>query len=115
MCIRDRFRNLDLAQDRRDTSLGLMLQHGYISKEECEATKAIPVENTLKSNPISTSGQYQAYADKVIREVQETTGYDPYETPMPVSYKHLFASRIASLTILSALELASSTILEASS
>lgn len=80
----DPFRNLDLAQDRRDTILGLMLQHGYISKEECEATKAIPVENTLKSNPISTSGQYQAYADKVIREVQETTGYDPYETPMRI-------------------------------
>lgn len=80
----DPFRNLDLAQQRRDTILDLMLQHGYISEEECEATKAIPVENTLKSNPISTSGQYQAYADKVIREVQETTGYDPYETPMRI-------------------------------
>ena len=80
----DPFRNLDLAQERRNTILDLMLQHGYISKEECEATKAIPVENTLKSNPVSTSGQYQAYADKVIREVQETTGYDPYETPMRI-------------------------------
>lgn len=80
----DPFRNLDLAQERRDKILDLMEMHGYISKEECEATKAIPVENTLKSNPVSTSGQYQAYADKVIREVQETTGYDPYETPMRI-------------------------------
>ena len=80
----DPFKNLDLAQERRNKILDLMVTHGYISKEECEATKAIPVENTLKSNPISTSGQYQAYADKVIREVQETTGYDPYETPMRI-------------------------------
>lgn len=80
----DPFKNLDLAQERRDIILDLMEMHGYISKEECEATKAVPVENTLKSNPVSSNGQYQAYADKVIREVQETTGYDPYETPMRI-------------------------------
>lgn len=80
----DPFKNLDLAQERRDKILELMEMHGYISHEECEATKAVPVENTLKYNPISTTGQYQAYADKVVREVQEKTGYDPYETPMRI-------------------------------
>ena len=59
--------------------------HGYITAEECESTKAIPVENTLKYNPISSGGKYQAYADKVVREVYERTGYDPNDTPMKIT------------------------------
>ncbi len=81
----DPFKDLEKAQKRRDTILYLMYDHGYITKEEYETTKAIPVENTLKSNPISSSGQYQAYADKVTREVYEKTGYDPQETPMRIT------------------------------
>lgn len=81
----DPFKNLDLAQDRRDTILKLMRDHGYITDEEYETTKAIPVENTLKSNPISSNGEYQAYADKVTREVFEKTGYDPQKTPMRIT------------------------------
>lgn len=80
----DPFKNLDKAQKRRDTILDLMLLHGYITKEECEMTKKIPVENTLKSNPITYGGYYQAYADKVTREVKERTGLDPKETPMKI-------------------------------
>lgn len=80
----DPFKNLNLAQKRRDRILDLMELHGYISHEECEATKKIPVENTLKSNPINVGGQYQAYADMVTREVQEKTGLDPEETPMKI-------------------------------
>lgn len=80
----DPFKNLEKAQNRRDTILKLMLQHGYITENEYEKTKAIPVENTLKSNPINTGGAYQAYADMVTREVIEKTGYDPQETPMKI-------------------------------
>ncbi|MEG0277316.1 MAG: transglycosylase domain-containing protein, partial [Coprobacillus sp.] len=80
----DPFRNLDLAQKRRDTILDLMELHGYITKEECAVTKKIPVENTLKSNPLNAGGKYQAYADKVTREVYEKTGYDPNKTPMKI-------------------------------
>ena len=36
------------------------------------------------SNPIKTNGQYQAYADKVTREVYAKTGYDPEDTPMKI-------------------------------
>lgn len=81
----DPFKNLDKAQKRRNIILNLMRDHGYITSEECEATKAIPVENTLKSNPISSGGKYQAYADKVVREVYEKTGYDPNDTPMKIT------------------------------
>ena len=80
----DPFRNLKLAQKRRNVILDLMELHGYITEEECEKTKAIPVENTLKYNPINSSGKYQAYADMVTREVKEKTGYDPDETPMKI-------------------------------
>lgn len=80
----DPFRNLDLAQNRRDTILKLMLQHGYITEDEYETTKSIPVENTLKSNPLSSGGKYQAYADKVYREVEEKTGYNPHDTAMRI-------------------------------
>lgn len=80
----DPFRDLQKAQKRRDTILDLMKLHGYITAEECEKTKAIPVQNTLKSNPINSGGKYQAYADMVTREVIERTGYDPNETPMKI-------------------------------
>ena len=80
----DPFRNLDLATQRRNTVLDLMEYHGYISAEECEAAKSVPVENTLKSNPVNSGGQYQAYGDMVTREVQEKTGLDPYTTPMKI-------------------------------
>ncbi len=80
----DPFRNLTKAQNRRDTVLMLMRDHGYISSEEYETTKKIPVENTLKRNPISSSGRYQAYADKVTREIQEYTDYNPETTAMRI-------------------------------
>lgn len=80
----DPFKHLKLAKERRDTILDLMELHGYITKEECEQTKVIPVENTLKSNPVTVGGEYQAYADMVTREVKETTGYDPETTPMKI-------------------------------
>lgn len=81
----DPYRNLEEAQKRRNVVLDLMYRHGYITQEECDATKAIPVENTLKYNPISSNGKYQAYADRVTREVYEKTGLDPNDTPMKIT------------------------------
>ena len=80
----DPFRNLTAATERRNNILYLMNLHGYITDEEYEKTKKIPIENTLKSNPINNSGNYQAYVDMAIREVEEKTGYNPLETPMKI-------------------------------
>lgn len=80
----DPFKNLDLATQRRNTVLDLMEYHGYISEQERDAAKSVPVENTLKYNPVNSGGQYQAYADMVTREIQEKTGLDPYTTPMKI-------------------------------
>ena len=80
----DPFNDLEKAQKRRDIILDLMCNHGYITEDERDAAKAIPVENTLKSNPLSSGGQYQAYADMVTREVYQETGYDPNYTKMKI-------------------------------
>ena len=80
----DPFYDLEKAQSRRDTILDLMCTHGYITEEERDAAQAIPVENTLNYDPITTSGEYQAYADMVTREIYEMTGYDPTTTSMKV-------------------------------
>lgn len=81
----DPYRNLEAAQKRRDTILNLMVRHGYISQEECDDAKSIPVENTLNYNSLSANNEYQAYADKVTREVYEATGYDPNSTAMVIT------------------------------
>lgn len=81
----DPFNDLEAAQSRRDTVLDLMEYHGYISEQECEDAKSIPVENTLNYNSLSANSEYQAYADKVTREVYEKTGYDPSSTPMIIT------------------------------
>lgn len=80
----DPFYHLDRAQKRRDVILGLMCDHGYITEEERDKARAIPVQNTLKYNPIKTGGKYQAYADMVTREVIEKTGMDPTEVGMKI-------------------------------
>lgn len=81
------FKYLDKATKRRNTVLNLMQYHGYITKEECELAKAIKVEDLLIDQTKISSGsgtQYQAYIDTVVQEVKDTTGLDPYSTPMKI-------------------------------
>lgn len=80
----DPFYNLDKAQKRRNIVLDLMCNHGYITEEERDNAKAVPVQNTLKSNPLKSGGIYQAYVDMVTREVYAETGYDPNYTNMKI-------------------------------
>lgn len=80
----DPFYDLEKAQKRRNIVLDLMYNHGYITKEECEYAQSVPVQNTLKSNPISNSNVYQAYIDMVTREIYQETGYDPRSTNMKI-------------------------------
>lgn len=67
----DAFYNLDLATQRRNVVLDLMLLHGYISEEECELAKATKLENQLVENHSTNElnyEQYQAYIDAVVEE-----------------------------------------------
>lgn len=75
--------NLDKATERQHTVLNQMVYHGYISQEECEAAKSIPVESLLASrNSRGSTAKYQPYIDSVINEVKESTGLDPHTTTM---------------------------------
>ncbi len=79
---------LEAAQNRRDTVLNLMYQHGYITKAECELAKSVNVEDTLIDPSDSTAGgtayAYQSYIDTAIKEAEELTGQDPYTVAMDI-------------------------------
>lgn len=80
----DPYYNLDLATQRRNTVLGLMLDHGYITQDECDDAKKIPVENTLSQNTESNSHSFQAYIDLVTTEVKKETDLDPSVVQMDI-------------------------------
>ena len=73
------------AEERRNIVLYLMQRHGYITKEEADDARSIPVESLLReSNPEGSSNEYQSYIDVVVKEVEEKTGLSPYTTGMKI-------------------------------
>ena len=73
------------AEERRNTVLYLMQRHGYITKEEANNARSVPIESLLReSNPEGSSNEYQSYIDVVIKEVEEKTGLNPYTTGMKI-------------------------------
>ena len=81
----DPYRYPEDATDRRDTVLNLMVRHGYITREEAEMAKAIPVESLLRSsNPENGANPYQSFIDIVLDEVEEKTKKSPYTTGMKI-------------------------------
>lgn len=84
------FVSLQKATARRNVVLYQLYNHGYISLEEYELEKMIKVENLLvdaNSRNASSNGvavPYQAYVDRVVDEVYELTGKDPYTTGMRI-------------------------------
>lgn len=73
----------EAAEARRATVLSLMVRHKYITKEEAEIAKAIPVKDLLvgNSNALST---YQGFVDTVVKDVENKTGFNPYTTSMTI-------------------------------
>ncbi len=85
--------NLDLATQRRNTVLNLMVRHGYITQEEADLAKSINIEDQLVDSASANRGSgegdpYQAYIDVVIEEAKELTGMDPSVVPMKI-YTHM--------------------------
>ncbi|MBQ0064194.1 MAG: transglycosylase domain-containing protein [Firmicutes bacterium] len=79
------FDHLEAGTKRRNTTLDLMLTHGYITKKECKLAKQVKLANALhyevkdfKSDP------NEAYIAQVIDEVTELTGQDPSIIPMDI-------------------------------
>lgn len=71
------------AENRRNIILNLMCRHGYISEEERDAAKAVPM-NSLLVGQSSSASEWQDFIDTVRVEVKKRTGYDPMTTSMTV-------------------------------
>ncbi len=72
------------ASNRRAVVLDLMVRHGYISEEQAEDAKAIPVSSLLSEQKTKTLNKYQQFLDLVLNEIEDDTGYSPYTTSMEV-------------------------------
>ncbi|MEH6851391.1 penicillin-binding protein 1A [Bacillus sp. 491mf] len=62
--------NVKAATERRDTVLYLMNRHGYITKQEMDDAKKIPVTEGLQPSQEATQMPYQAYFDAAVKEIE---------------------------------------------
>lgn len=67
---------------RRQEVLGLMVKHGYITKEEANAANSIPIESLLTKS--TKTLKYQSYIDTVRQELIEKYGVNPTTTSLLV-------------------------------
>ncbi|WP_172369370.1 PBP1A family penicillin-binding protein [Sporosarcina jiandibaonis] len=68
------FINPERAEKRRNIVLGLMYQHGKITKEQMEEARTIDVASTLRQegNKVASSGtKYPAFIDLVLNELED--------------------------------------------
>jgi penicillin-binding protein 1A len=86
----DPYNHPELAEQRRNTVLNLMHRHGYITEEQRDNAKAIPVESMLVGRSARLS-QYISFIDTVVEEVIDRTktpsnpkGDDPYNVSMKI-------------------------------
>lgn len=71
------------AEGRRNTVLNLMYRHGYITEDERDIAKSIPVESLLTTRK-ENKNKYQDFIDTVVEDVIAKTGNDPYNIPMEI-------------------------------
>ena len=80
----DSFDYLESATKRRNVTLQLMLNHGYITEEEYNLTVNTKLEFALKSTKTVSNDPNEAYIDQVIQEVIDLTGIDPLAVPLDI-------------------------------
>ena len=78
------FTNPKAATSRRNTVLNLMQRHGYITKEEADLAKSIPVESLLVDEKNSATTPYQSYVDTVVEEIIDKYKVNPYNTSLQI-------------------------------
>ena len=71
------------AEARRNIVLNLMERHGYITEEQAEIAKQIPVTRLVKQTAPS-SRPYQGYIDTVVEEVINKYDVNPYKVPIEI-------------------------------
>ena len=76
--------HLKAAQNRRNVTLELMLQHGYITEEECNLATNQDLSFSLQYVERTSDDPNQAYITQTLSEVMELTGQDPAIIPMDI-------------------------------
>lgn len=80
----DTIDHLAAGQQRRNTTLELMLKHGYITEEEYNLEKSVDLAFALDWRETITIDPNQAYIDQVISEAAKLSGQDPAIIPMDI-------------------------------
>ena len=80
----DPFKNIENCTSRRNTVLNLMYRHGYITEDQLNDAKSIPIESLLNQNVDDGLSKYQWFIDTVQNDVIEKTGKDPAKVPMKI-------------------------------
>ena len=75
---------LKSATNRRNVTLKLMLDHGYITEEEYELAKNSRLEFALMETDMSTNDPNMPFIQQAIEEVQTLAGQDPFVIPMDI-------------------------------
>lgn len=70
------------ATARRNTVLYLMKKHGYITQEEYDLAKSIPVASLTSDSSSTTTSKYQGYIDTVVEEISDKYKVNAYTTPL---------------------------------
>ena len=77
------FKNINNANERKNTVLLLMKRHGYLDETQYKIAMNKKVEDMLYKGPKDDmTYDYQSYLDVVYEEVKARFGLDPYTEPM---------------------------------
>lgn len=69
--------DIQTATERYQTVLSLMVRHEYISEQDANIAKQIPLADLLEESEYSNSSAYYTYMSAVTNEVLEKTNLDP--------------------------------------
>jgi penicillin-binding protein 1A len=78
------YKHPEAAEKRRNVVLSLMEKHGFITKEEAEKAKKIPVKSMLAEYKQDTSIPYDAFIDQVIKEVTDEADVNVFEDGLKI-------------------------------
>lgn len=85
------FSDIEDTTTRRNQVLDMMYRHGYITKEERDLAKSIPLESLLTEQDEATTA-YAGYLNTVVEEAIDKYGANPYNVPM-IIYTNMIASK----------------------
>ncbi|WP_051291351.1 transglycosylase domain-containing protein [Fictibacillus gelatini] len=82
----DPFKHPEAAEQRRNVVLNQMAKYHFISKEQAEKAKAIPIKKELHRGKTTNSMQYAAYQAQVLQDLKKVVGddVDPFTSGLKI-------------------------------